>query len=89
MVEVAFAQAPAWAVDNFDGSRGIQLHVIWDDADSVPNQILTGPFAGSPSQFQSIKTEFFGSAADRVLGGLVFENGFELGSTTAWSETVP
>ena len=24
-----------------------------------------------------------------VFGDLVFENGFELGSTTAWSETVP
>jgi hypothetical protein len=68
LVREAFAEAPAWMVDNPDGSKGINLHVIWDDGDAPPNQPLVDPLNGSPSQMQSVKTDFYGSSSDRSLG---------------------
>jgi len=68
LVEEAFSEAPSWMVDNPDNSKGINLHVIWDDGDAPPNQPLVDPFNGPPSQMQAIKQDFFGSASDRSLG---------------------
>ena len=68
MVEQAFAQAPASMVDNPDGSSGIQLHVIWNDGDSPPFQPFIDPFAGTPSQIQTLKNDYFGTSADRARG---------------------
>jgi len=60
MVKRAFAEAPV------DNGKGVGLHVIEDDGDSIGQQAIVDPFVGMPSQFQLLKAAFFGSASDRA-----------------------
>lgn len=60
----AFARAPAAAVNNPNGARGIRLHVIID-GDRPAHESLQGPGGRLPSRFYEIKKDFFGSAEDR------------------------
>lgn len=60
----AFANAPASLVKNYDGSQGIQLHVVVD-GDRPEFQALS--YAGAfPPEFHAIKTAYFGSEDERA-----------------------
>jgi hypothetical protein len=60
----AFADAPAAMVDNPDGSKGIQLHVV-RDGDRPPHQPIILDSGDIPPEYYTIKDSFFGSEDDR------------------------
>ncbi len=64
-VVAAFATAPAWAVDNYDGSSGIQLHVILDGDSPFAAPLTIQANETLPEDFYTIKEEYFGSEVDR------------------------
>ncbi len=65
-VEYAFAQAPASAVDNYDGSSGIQLHVVVDGDRPGNVALVLAPGEDLPADYYAIKDSFFGSEQDRI-----------------------
>ena len=65
-VEYAFSQAPASMVDNYDGSAGIQLHVIVDGDRPAQQPLQAVPGDGLPVEYYDSKDSFFGSDSDRT-----------------------
>ncbi len=61
----AFADAPAAMVNNPDGSRGIQLHVVRDGDRPTNEPLALTPSDDLPPEYYSIKDSFFGSEDDR------------------------
>lgn len=65
-VILAFAQAPASAVDNPDGSAGIQLHLIIDGDQPASQPLAGAPGNDLPVDYYTIKDTYFGSETDRI-----------------------